>query len=161
MPTARPSTVPIPSREQLLLEAMRSVSVTFRGWLAEVLPARGMGMAQFWTLSDIAEHGPMNAAHLATYRCVTPPTVSVVVDELVRSGWVERRRSEDDRRMVVLSMTPAGRKLIGELWSHVALKMVEATRDVPQRDLEIASKVLTTFTARGRADLVVAPGGSA
>lgn len=161
MPTSRASVVVAPSREQLLLEAMRSVSVTFRGWLAEVLPARGMGMAQFWTLSDIAEHGPMNAAHLATYRCVTPPTVSVVVDELVRSGWVERRRSEDDRRMVVLSLTSSGRKLIGELWSHVAEKMVEATRDVPQRDIEAASRVLTAFSARGRADAMLAPGGSA
>jgi hypothetical protein len=39
--------------------------------------------------------------------------------------------------------------------------MVDATRDVPQRELEIASKVLTTFSARGRADLVAAAGGSA
>jgi DNA-binding MarR family transcriptional regulator len=161
MPPARSSAVLAPPREQLLLEAMRSVTVTFRGWLAEVLPARGIGMAQFWTLSDIAEHGPVNAAHLAIYRCVTPPTVSVVVDELVRSGWVERRRSETDRRMVVLSMTPAGRKLITELWNHVGEKMADATRDVPLKDIEIASRVLSSFSTRGRADLLGPSGGSA
>jgi MarR family transcriptional regulator, organic hydroperoxide resistance regulator len=145
----------------MMLEAMRSVTVSFKGWLAEVLPARGIGMAQFWTMSDIAEHGPVNAAHLAVYRCVTPPTVSVLVDELVRAGWVERRRSEDDRRMVVLSLTPAGRKLMGELWNHVGKRMSESIRDVPQRDLEIAARVLNTFAIRTRAEPAVAAGGAA
>ena len=115
-------------------------------------------MAQFWTLSDIAEHGPVNSAHLATYRCVTPPTVSVVVDELVRSGLVERRRSEDDRREVVLSTTPAGRKLITELWNRVGEKMAEATRNVPQKDLETTARVLGTFSTTGRSAVL---GGSA
>jgi DNA-binding MarR family transcriptional regulator len=149
MPTHRPSLVLAPAREQLLLEAVRSATVTFKGWLAEFLPARGMGMAQFWALNDIAEHGPLSAAHLATVRCVTPPSVSVLVDELVRSGLVERHRSEDDRRVVVLSATPAGRKLISELWHRIGEKMAEATRDVPQKDLEIASRVLGTFSAAG------------
>ncbi|MCI4324944.1 MAG: MarR family transcriptional regulator [Thermoplasmata archaeon] len=158
MPAHRPSTVLAPPREQLLLESVRSVTVTFKGWLAEALPARGLGMAQFWTLSDIAEHGPVNSAHLATYRCVTPPTVSVVVEELVRSGLVERRRSENDRREVVISMTPAGRKLINELWNRVGEKMAEATRNVPQKDLETTARVLGTFSTTGRSAFL---GGSA
>jgi DNA-binding MarR family transcriptional regulator len=145
----------------MMLEAMRSVTVSFRGWLAEALPARGVGMAQFWTLSDIAEHGPVNAAHLATYRCVTPPTVSVVVDDLVRSGWVERRRSEDDRRIVVLSLTPAGRKLMAELWSHLGKRMGESIREVPQRDLEVAARVLNTFAARNRTEPAIVAGSVA
>jgi MarR family transcriptional regulator, organic hydroperoxide resistance regulator len=145
----------------MMLEAMRSVTVSFRGWLAEALPARGISMAQFWTMSDIAEHGPVNAAHLAIYRCVTPPTVSVVVDELVRAGWVERHRSEDDRRIVVLSLTAAGRKLMGELWSHLGKRMGESIREVPQRDLEVAARVLNAFAGRARSEPVVAPGGAA
>jgi DNA-binding MarR family transcriptional regulator len=145
----------------MMLEAMRSVTVSFRGWLAEALPARGVGMAQFWTMSDIAEHGPVNAAHLATYRCVTPPSVSVVVDDLVRAGWVERRRSEDDRRVVVLSLTADGRKLMSELWAHLGKRMAESIREIPVRDLEVAARVLNTFASRTRMEPVVASAGAA
>jgi DNA-binding MarR family transcriptional regulator len=161
MPAARSATSLDPRREQIMLEAMRSVTVSFRGWLAEALPARGVGMAQFWTLNDIAEHGPVNAAHLATYRCVTPPTVSVVVDDLVRAGWVERRRSEDDRRVVVLSMTSEGRKLMAELWHHLAKRMAESIEEIPQRDLEVAARVLNAFASRTRNESAVTVGGTA
>src|SRR5580693_7898606 len=117
--------------EHLLMDAMRSVTVAFRAWLSEILPRHGLGMAQFWTLTDISDHGPLNAAHLATYRCVTPPSVSVVVDELVRAGWVDRQRSEEDRRVVVLSLTADGRKLMSELWAHLGKRMAESIREIP------------------------------
>jgi DNA-binding MarR family transcriptional regulator len=161
MTAARTAPALDPRREQMMLEAMRSVTVSFRGWLSEALPARGVGMAQFWTMNDIAEHGPVNAAHLATYRCVTPPTVSVVVDDLVRSGWVERRRSEDDRRVVVLSLTSNGRKLMTELWTHLGKRMSESIREIPARDLEVAARVLNAFAARTRTESPVASGGAA
>jgi DNA-binding MarR family transcriptional regulator len=133
--------------EHLMIGAFRSATLAFRGWLTEVLPGHGLGPAQFFTLSDIAEHGPLNAAHLASYRCVSPPAVSVVVDELVRAGWVERRRSEQDRREVVLTLTASGQKLLAELWQEIGGRMAEATRAIPRRDLEVTAKVLTSLSS--------------
>jgi DNA-binding MarR family transcriptional regulator len=128
-----------------MIDGFRSATLAFRGWLTEVLPARGLGPAQFFTLSDIAEHGPLNSAHLASYRCVSPPAVSVVVDDLARAGWVERRRSEKDRREVVLSLTTSGQKLMAELWQEIGRRMAAATSAIPRKDLETTARVLTSL----------------
>jgi DNA-binding MarR family transcriptional regulator len=139
--------------EHLMIDGFHSATLAFRGWLSEVLPAHGLGPAQFFTLSDIAEHGPLNAAHLASYRCVSPPAVSVVVDDLVRTGWVERRRSEKDRREVVLTLTSSGQKLLAELWQEIGHRMAKATAAIPRKDLETTARVLTSLAIPSGASL--------
>ena len=150
-----------PPQDRSLLQAVRTLSVSLRGWLGEVLPERGLTTAQFWTLNDIAEHEPVNAAHLATYRCVTPPTVSVAIEDLVRAGWVDRQRSQDDRRVVVLSLSSRGRKLLGDVWRDLEDRILEATRGVAQRDLEAVARVVQAISGRDRAVLVPLPKGAA
>ena len=145
---------PSPSREQMLLEAMRLATVSFRRWVAEVLTERDLTMGQFWTLADIGDHEPVNAAHLATLRCVTPPTVSVMVEDLVRDGLVARNPSRTDRRVVVLALTPRGRETLGSVWRHIGSRMAEATRRLPQRDVESAVRVLTALETGARAEAV-------
>ncbi len=133
------------ANEHVMIGGFRTATLTFKAWLREVLPSHGLGPAQFFTLSDIAEHGPLSAAHLASYRCVSPPAVSVVVDDLVRAGWIERRRSEKDRREVVLTISESGQKLLGELWQEIGRRMAVATRSIPRKDLETTARVLSSL----------------
>jgi DNA-binding MarR family transcriptional regulator len=158
MPALRAS-ASLVAPEHVLMDAMRSVTFAFKGWLSEILPRHSLGMAQFWTLSDIAEHGPLNAAHLASFRCVTPPTVSVIVDDLVRAGWVERHRSEEDRRVVVLSLTRSGRSLISGVWEEIGRRTSVATREIPRTEIETTARVLSAIG--GRTESALATGGSA
>jgi DNA-binding MarR family transcriptional regulator len=158
MPTSRTSD-PSPSREQVLLEAMRVATVSFKQWVREGLNERDLTMGQFWTLADIGESGPVNAAHLATLRCVTPPTVSVMVEDLVHEGFVTRAPSRNDRRVVVLSLTPLGREILAKVWRHIGARMAEATRDLPQRDIDSAVRVLRALETGARVE--AASGGAA
>jgi DNA-binding MarR family transcriptional regulator len=48
---------------------------------------------------------------------LSAPTVSGIIDRLVQAGYVERRRSEDDRRMVEVVPTRRGRDLVTELFA--------------------------------------------
>jgi len=43
------------------------------------------------------------------------PDVTRLVDKLVQAGWVKRERSEEDRRVVSVSLTASGKKLVGKL----------------------------------------------
>lgn len=43
---------------------------------------------------------------------ISPPDVTRLVDPLVGRGWVERTRSADDRRVVVLRLTPQGHQAV-------------------------------------------------
>jgi DNA-binding MarR family transcriptional regulator len=158
MPTAR-KPEPSPSRDQILLDAMRVATFSFKRWVAEVLTDRSMTMGQFWTLSDIGDHEPVNAAHLASLRCVTPPTVSVIVEELVQEGLVARSPSKTDRRVVVLVLTHRGRETVGTVWRHIGSRLAEATRPLPDRDIESAVRVLNALETGARA--VALAGGAA
>jgi MarR family transcriptional regulator, organic hydroperoxide resistance regulator len=149
----------VPAREQRLLEAMRGVTVSFRLWMTEVLSEKGLTMGQYWTLADIADHGPLNSAQLASFRCVTPPTVSVLVDELVQEGYVTRQPSVKDRRSVALSATPRGRDVLESVWAYVGQQLTKATRDLPSRDIEAAVRVVSALQANARAAVTVPGAG--
>jgi MarR family transcriptional repressor of emrRAB len=49
---------------------------------------------------------------LASYVGTTRGTASVLVDELEQLGYLERKRSAEDKRSVMLSLTPKGRKIL-------------------------------------------------
>lgn len=74
----------------------------------------GLTVPQLLCLTAIAELEEADGAADITVMMVgervqlTPPTVSRIVDRLVRSGLVARERRAKDRRKVCLSLTPAG-----------------------------------------------------
>lgn len=54
---------------------------------------------------------PLSLNGLARHMGVTPATMCVAVDRLERQGYLSRVRAGDDRRRVLLRLTPAGLKL--------------------------------------------------
>lgn len=54
---------------------------------------------------------PRSLNSLASHLGVTPATMSIAVDKLVRKGFMRRERSKDDRRKILLRLTPEGAKL--------------------------------------------------
>lgn len=43
--------------------------------------------------------------------------VADVVSRLARRGWIERRRSKEDKRMMLARLTPAGRRVTEEMYA--------------------------------------------
>ncbi|MGQ9457012.1 MAG: MarR family winged helix-turn-helix transcriptional regulator [Anaerolineae bacterium] len=73
----------------------------------------GLTMPQFVTLNVLHASGspcPMGALADTVDQCSA--TMTGIVDRLVRLGLVERRRSEADRRSVLVGLTPAGKTLL-------------------------------------------------
>ena len=52
--------------------------------------------------------GPMRVTELAQSEGLAQPTTTVLVRQLEQSGWVARVRDADDRRAVLVSLTPEG-----------------------------------------------------
>jgi MarR family 2-MHQ and catechol resistance regulon transcriptional repressor len=81
------------------------------------------------TLSCAAEQLPGGA--IAERVGATPGAVSRALDDLVRKGLVTRRESEDDRRVRLFSVTPAGAELAAQLF---ALKRAQVDRFLDRLD---------------------------
>ncbi|HXW32867.1 MAG TPA: MarR family transcriptional regulator [Acidimicrobiales bacterium] len=81
---------------------------------AAQLAPLGLTMAQSRILRLVAD-GPLRMADIAGRMDVVPRTVTPMVDGLAEAGLVDRRADPDDRRSLLVALTPAGRGLLDRL----------------------------------------------
>jgi len=87
----------------------------------ERLHTSGLTVSQFGVLEALYFRGPMPVGQLAEKILRSSANLTLVVDNLVRRGLVERARRADDRRCVDVSLSAEGRALIAGLMpGHVA-----------------------------------------
>ncbi len=70
--------------------------------------------AQFGTLRRIPPQG-ISLTQLAKMAWADPGNVCGIVDRLEREGWVQRERSSQDRRVVLIALTAQGQALLDEI----------------------------------------------
>ncbi len=113
--------------------------------------AMGIGPAQASALSVVVFGGPLTLNDLADAEQVRPPTMSRVVEALVRAGLVRREANRDDRRSVVISPTDKGTKIIHEGRSRREKRLIKLLSQLDADEIRclgkasrILSKVLVT-----------------
>ncbi|HEY7926114.1 MAG TPA: MarR family transcriptional regulator [Candidatus Dormibacteraeota bacterium] len=80
--------------------------------VARDMHACGQSPAQLHMLGLLDELGPTTVSHIATLLGTTPPSASAMVDRMVDTGLVLRERNQDDRRVVTVSLGPAGQEAL-------------------------------------------------
>ena len=76
--------------------------------------AMGIGPAQASALSVLVFGGPLSLNELAAAEQVKPPTMSRIVEALVREGLVKREANKQDRRSITISSTEKGTRIMHE-----------------------------------------------
>ncbi len=84
-----------------------------------------LGTLQFrpYTLSDLAET-----------HSVSSPTMSSTISTLEERGWVQRERSQEDRRIVWVSITPEGKRVLDDIQQHVIKRIAALLEDLSDED---------------------------
>ncbi|MFB4307985.1 MarR family winged helix-turn-helix transcriptional regulator [Actinomadura sp. GTD37] len=72
----------------------------------------GLGPRHVPALMQLVLHGPAPVGVLARHMALSPATVSQLVGELQRGGFVERRPDERDRRRMIVSLAEAHRESV-------------------------------------------------
>jgi MarR family 2-MHQ and catechol resistance regulon transcriptional repressor len=81
----------------------------------------GLTPRQFGVLESLYHLGPMRQGEISAKLLKSGGNITLVVDNLEKRGLVQRERDENDRRVVVVSLTEAGQELIGRIFpNHVA-----------------------------------------
>lgn len=73
----------------------------------------------------LLERHPSTLSELAERHMVSLPTMSNSVTFLEERGWVVRKRSSEDRRRVMIEITPAGREVLVQSRQHMDEKVAE------------------------------------
>jgi MarR family transcriptional regulator, 2-MHQ and catechol-resistance regulon repressor len=82
-------------------------------------------VSQFGVLESLHHLGPMHQRKIGTKLLKSGGNVTMVIDNLERRGLVERRRDQKDRRFVSVHLTPAGERLIAEVFPRHVQSIVE------------------------------------
>jgi DNA-binding MarR family transcriptional regulator len=93
-----------------------------------------MSPAHLRLLTILASH-PCNLSELAVRHAVSLPTMSNSISVLVERGWVNRVPSPDDRRQVLLELTPDGRTVLVEIKSRAEARVAEVLGRLSSDDL--------------------------
>src|SRR5881396_3246542 len=72
----------------------------------------GLGDSDFRVLEALLHKGPLPVNTVGPKVWLTPGSISVAVDRLVKKGLVSRKDHPDDRRVRQVELTPKGRALI-------------------------------------------------
>jgi DNA-binding MarR family transcriptional regulator len=70
------------------------------------------------------------------------PNATRLADKLVSKGYIERKRSEADRRVVFVQITPKGLELLGELEKIEEANPNTFLDDVTEEEAELVNRVL-------------------
>jgi DNA-binding MarR family transcriptional regulator len=107
----------------LAWEALFRATRRARGRATGPLEGSVLSLAQYQLLEALHGATDLPVSDLAASAGIAPPTATRMLDGLVRDGIVERTPAEHDRRVVLVSLTAAGREAV-----HAAAERVAAAR---------------------------------
>jgi len=94
-----------------LMRAADSVSAQVNDHLRDY----GLTVSQFGVLEALYHLGVLNQSDLAQKLLKSTGNLTTVVDNLTKQGLVERRRCTEDRRVVYIHLTDAGREMLASI----------------------------------------------
>lgn len=91
---------------------IKRLEVASRLLLETVLKDLDLTPSQYTTLSMLAANSETSSSDLARRVLVTPQSMSEMIMALDRKGLIKRKESESNRRVLGISLSPAGRALL-------------------------------------------------
>ncbi len=95
-----------------LLRASNAVSQSATALLGRV----NLTVSQFGVLEALYHIGPMCQRDIADKTLKSTGNMTTVIDNLGKRGLIERRRSIEDRRYIMVHITESGRNLIDQIF---------------------------------------------
>ena len=80
------------------------------------LEEAGLSLGQFAVLEALYHVGPLYLGDLARRILTSSGNLTLVVDNLEKRGLVKRRQPLKDKRFILATITPAGKKLIARIF---------------------------------------------
>jgi MarR family transcriptional regulator, 2-MHQ and catechol-resistance regulon repressor len=135
--TARPFGIDDPR----LMEALRAYVKLLRaskavlGRIEKRLALDGLTATQIGVLEGILHLGPLTQRELGRKVLTSAGNMTDVIDKLAARGLVTRSRAPQDRRSVIVDLTPAGRTLIESVFPQHAQDIAAAMAGLDATEL--------------------------
>lgn len=130
------------------IEEFESILIsTIRTIMSEITQHQDLGItgSQFHLLNKIEKEKVTNVKHLAKILNVKPSAITVMLERLVKHGFVSRVQDEKDRRSVAVTLTEDGFRVLQQAKenSREILKKYAALLD--EHELKVLNSILQKF----------------
>ncbi|MEW5958728.1 MAG: MarR family transcriptional regulator [Chloroflexota bacterium] len=132
-----------PERIKLLKDAFHALIWITTRQFSQQLQTYNLTMPQFFALSALTAHRQACTMRDLTHVFLQdPPTMTGIIDRLVRMKLVARTRSEDDRRVVLVEATLAGIDLVNRINEAIMRDEMANYSDLSDDDLAALEQLL-------------------
>jgi DNA-binding MarR family transcriptional regulator len=90
---------------------------------------------QLGVLTLLADH-PCNLSEIAGHHAVSLPTMSNTISKMARHGWVQRSRSPEDRRKLLIEIMPQGLAVLEQIGLQVVSRIAELLKPLSEEERE-------------------------
>jgi DNA-binding MarR family transcriptional regulator len=127
---------------RIVLDSIRRIVQLLRRSATISEKTLGLSAAQLFVLTKLADGQSLSVGELAERTLTSQSSVSEVVQKLVTAGLVARVRSIVDARSVELSLTDAGRKILGKAPIAPQDYILAALDRMPPRDRKQLARLM-------------------
>jgi DNA-binding MarR family transcriptional regulator len=99
----------------LINGALRTLNNQHRTLAGALLSPLGLHVGQEAVLQALEQHGPLSQSQIAERIGCEAPSVTGMVKKLEANGLIQRQRSKQDNRNVIVALTDEGRSMIKQL----------------------------------------------
>jgi DNA-binding MarR family transcriptional regulator len=109
--------------------------------------ASGMSAARLSVLSVLVYAGARTVTQLASAEQVTPPTMTRLLQGMEQAGHVRRRRDGTDARVVRVSVTASGRRVLERARQARVRRLAEVIARIPPAERPLVASAVGTLEA--------------
>jgi DNA-binding MarR family transcriptional regulator len=150
MPDIKPLVSPTAPTEDEVWQGIELLFFAYRDFTAEpdaILAQHDFGRAHHRVIHFVGRHPQMTVGELLRILRITKQSLSRVLSQLVRQGFIIQRPGVRDRRQRLLDLTSKGRELERQLSEPQRVRVANAYRQVGERAVEGFRKVLLGIIA--------------
>jgi DNA-binding MarR family transcriptional regulator len=130
--------------EQAISAHIRRQQVRTDAFDDTVAAALGLNRTDFRAIDVLDQEGPLSAGQLAKAVGLSTAAVTTVIDRLEQRGYAARRSDPNDRRRVLVQLTPKLGESAGRFYGPLASTAQELYSRFSEDELELLLRFLET-----------------
>ena len=121
-----------------LLKAREVTMAFFRPVLQEI----PLTEQQWGGIRALDEYEELESTQLADLCCILSPSLAGIISRLEQQGYIQRRRSPEDQRRVLISLTEEAKEMFARISPTLQETYQEITRQFSPESMEELDKLL-------------------
>ncbi len=120
-----------------IMQSLRRIFKAIQDYSHAVSEKYGITGPQLWVLKTLLLNGSLSLGEIGKGMYLHPSTITGLIDVLERKGHVLRARDQEDRRVVKVRLTAAGKRLAERAPNPAQEKMIYGLKELKKSELDV------------------------